>query len=159
PERVDDFVARLGQAARAAAVRRNDPEARELFAQSGAVEPPVEIRDPTRRRLLLVADAEPLLTALREHRDAPAVGRPCAGTRARRELGKLPRLPAGERQEPRLRLPGTAREEYERLPVRRKPRPAVGVAGRDLLGAAAAHRHAPEPRLVGAVLDRAPPVD
>ena len=150
---------RSRQPLRATAASRHDPQARELVAQPRAVEAPVQVLDAARRRLLLIADAKPLFAALGEDCDALPVRRPIGGARLARELGQRPRLAAPERQEPRLRLARAAGHEDERLPVGREPWPRVAVARRDLLRPAAAHGHAPEPRLVRAVLDRASTVD
>src|SRR5262249_42933674 len=119
----------------------------------------VQVLDPPRRRLLLIADAKPLFAALREDCDAPPVRRPLGGPGLAVELGQLPRFAPGEREQPRLRLPRPPGNEDERLPVRREARAEIAVAGRDLLGTSAGERHAPEPRLVRAVLDRPSPVD
>ncbi len=159
PEGLDRLVARPGQLLRLPAAGRNDPEARELVADANSVEAPVEVCDATRSRLLRISDPEAVLAALREHRDLRPVGRPLGRAGLALELGQRSRLPSGERQEPGLRLARARRDEDERRPVRREPRPHVAVAGRDLLRRPAAHRHSPEPRPVLAALDRAPPVD
>jgi hypothetical protein len=55
-----------------------------------------------------IADAEALVAALRETASTLPSGDHLGSADLRRELRELARLTAGQRQEPRLRLPGAA---------------------------------------------------
>ena len=142
------------------AARRDDPEARELLADAGAVEAPVEVGDPPRGRLLRIADAEPLLAALGE--DGDALSRP-ATTRRRRPGRRTPRAGAARRRRAAGARAATSRsgsrgrgasvpsgEKRGRMSMS----PVVICSARPPLSG-----HAPEPRPVLAALDRPPAVD
>ena len=103
----------------------DDPQARELIANADHVEPPVQIRDSARRRLLRVADDEALLAALGKQGNRLPVGRPLGRTDLAVEIDELHRLAAREREQPGLRLPGASGEKEEGLPVRREARAHV----------------------------------
>ena len=88
PEGLHDLESRIRQSLRPAAAGGNDPEARELVAEAGAVEAPVQIADPPRRRLLLIADAEPLLRRSAPGRRRSTIRRPLGGACLPGELGR-----------------------------------------------------------------------
>ena len=137
-----------------------DPDAHELIPDADAVEAPGVVADPSRDRVVGVADDEALLAAGRDQEELLAVGRPVRGGHAAGDVGDLARLAAREVDDPCLGLAGAVGDEDERAAVGREARPVVaGLGAGELLRFGGVEVRAPQPSRVLAVFDSPLDVD